>query len=273
MAMKKFFFLMFLPLTLFTDTTEIWKPTDYIWSYGFALDCNLPARNQSGLNWNPDTMYNDIIDGDIIWVPAGNTANFINSVFPKIEKNIIIILNCADESFPSYFQNRGIDIFSFIEDPRIIHIFAQNSDLGTSHAKVTTIPIGLDFHTLARDSWNAYDPSSFQLPKDQEALWKKKGEYAFSISPHGNGWDCQRTWEDLILGCIVIVKTSPLDCLYKDLPVVNVQDWSEVTSQNLEKWGSRFGNVLHNLSYREKLTHCYWMAKIKAKQAQYLSQE
>jgi len=42
-------------------------------------------------------------------------------------------------------------------------------------------------------------------------LWKKKTTYAFSVSPHGNGLDCYRTWEDLVLGCIVIVKTSVLD--------------------------------------------------------------
>ena len=64
------------------------------------------------------------------------------------------------------------------------------------------------------------------MPRSE--LWRKKGQYAFSISPHGNGLDCHRTWEDLALGCIVIVKTSLLDPLYKGLPVVIVKDWSEI---------------------------------------------
>ena len=37
--------------------------------------------------------------------------------------------------------------------------------------------------------------------------------YAFIVSPHRNGLDCHRTWEALVLGCIPIVKTSPIDDL------------------------------------------------------------
>jgi hypothetical protein len=94
------------------------------------------------------------------------------------------------------------------------------------------------------------------------ALWQKKSEYAFSISPHGNGLDTHRTWEDLVLGCIVIVKSSPLDPLYEGLPVVIVNDWSEITSDNLDKWLELYGDALSNPIYRERLTHEYWSNKI-----------
>jgi hypothetical protein len=52
-------------------------------------------------------------------------------------------------------------------------------------------------------------------------------KYAFVISPHGNGLDCHRTWEALCLGCIVIVKKSPIDTLYTDLPVLIIDNWSD----------------------------------------------
>ncbi len=103
----------------------------------------------------------------------------------------------------------------------------------------------------------------------RSSLWQIKGQYAFSISPHGNGLDCHRTWEDLILGCIVIVKTSPLDPLYEGLPVVIVQDWSEITPQNMEKWLAQYGDASTNPAYREKLTHNYWMHQILSKAAPY----
>lgn len=95
-------------------------------------------------------------------------------------------------------------------------------------------------------------------------LWRTKGQYAFSVSPHGNGLDCHRTWEDLILGCIVIVKTSPLDPLYEGLPVVIVRDWSEITPENLDRWLARYGDAFENPLYREKLTTAYWLSKISA---------
>jgi len=104
------------------------------------------------------------------------------------------------------------------------------------------------------------------MPRDK--LWKTKGQYAFSVSPHGNGLDCHRTWEDLVLGCIVIVKTSPLDPLYEGLPVVIVSDWSEVTEENLEHWIEKYGDAFSNPLYREKLTTLYWFGEISAKQAE-----
>lgn len=107
--------------------------------------------------------------------------------------------------------------------------------------------------------------------KKRSELWKIKGQYAFSISPHGNGLDCHRTWEDLTLGCIVIVKTSSLDSLYEGLPVVIVQDWSEVTLENMKKWQQLYQDAFTNPTYREKLTHRYWMEKIQAAALPYKS--
>jgi len=58
--------------------------------------------------------------------------------------------------------------------------------------------------------------------------WNNQCEYSFVVSPHGNGLDCHRTLEALVLGCIVIVKTSGLDSLYKNLPVLIINDWSDI---------------------------------------------
>ena len=100
-------------------------------------------------------------------------------------------------------------------------------------------------------------------------LLREKGKRAFDVSPPGVGMDCYRTWEGLIMGCIVIVKTSFLDPLYEGLPVVIVNDWDEITEENLKKWLAEYGDVFHNPEVREKLTHEYWMKKIKKVQSEY----
>lgn len=105
------------------------------------------------------------------------------------------------------------------------------------------------------------DVNPSRIPRSE--LWKKKGEYAFSICPPGNGYDTHRAWEDLILGCIVIVKSSPLNPLYEGLPVVIVNDWSEVTEENFTKWLEMYGDAFTNPQYRERLSHKYWMNKIE----------
>ena len=115
---------------------------------------------------------------------------------------------------------------------------------------------------------NVVDFPEKNIPRSE--LWKKKGEYAFSVSPPGNGLDCHRTWEDLILGCIVIVKTSPLDPLYEGLPVVIVQNWEEVTQENLEKWHIQYADAFKDPAVQAKLKNSYWLDKIKAEQRKIL---
>jgi hypothetical protein len=92
-------------------------------------------------------------------------------------------------------------------------------------------------------------------------MWRKRGEYAFVLSPHGTGLDCHRTWEALALGHIVIVPSSLLDPLYRDLPVVAVKDWSELTPENLAKWIS-----LHEESgdTNEKLKTSFWVQRMRS---------
>lgn len=116
------------------------------------------------------------------------------------------------------------------------------------------------FQTLKRSK--AIDYCTW-LTRDK--LWKKKAQYAFSISPHGNGYDCHRTWEDLSLGMIVIVKSSFLDSLYEGLPVVIIGDWKEVTPENLQKWLDKYGDVSLNQEYRYKLSTKYWLNRILSK--------
>ncbi len=86
-------------------------------------------------------------------------------------------------------------------------------------------------------------------------------EYAFVLSPHGNGLDCHRTWEALVLGCIPIVKTSKIDKLYEELPVLIVNDWSDISYDLLEKTVTEFKNKKFRY---EKLTLNYWISKINS---------
>lgn len=90
---------------------------------------------------------------------------------------------------------------------------------------------------------------------DRISTWKKQIAYSFVLSPHGNGLDCHRTWEALVLGCIPIVKKSPIDGLYVDLPVLIVNDWSEINIELLNKTVEEFKNK--NFNY-DKLKLNYW---------------
>ena len=86
--------------------------------------------------------------------------------------------------------------------------------------------------------------------------WETQAKYAFVISPHGNGLDCHRTWEALTLGCIPIVKTSGLDSLYSDLPVLIVKNWSDINDNLLQITINQFKTIKFNY---ERLLLSYWI--------------
>ena len=89
--------------------------------------------------------------------------------------------------------------------------------------------------------------------------WKKHKDYAFELSPSGNGLDCHRTYEALILKTIPIVRTNTLDPIYleHDLPVVIVNEWDEVTKDNLEKWHEKYKKYFTD-ELDKKMRINYW---------------
>jgi len=100
--------------------------------------------------------------------------------------------------------------------------------------------------------------------KDNEirhTCWKNQTECAFVVSPFGNGMDCHRTWEALALGCIPIVRTSGMDPLFDGLPVLIVDNWSEVTSELLEDTVAEFKTMTFDY---DKLKLQYWVNKINS---------
>ena len=76
--------------------------------------------------------------------------------------------------------------------------------------------------------------------------------------------DCHRTWEALLLGSIPIVKTSTLDPLFEDLPVLIVNDWSELMQDFLTTQYEQMSKKLYNT---EKIYAQYWIDKIKKVQS------
>ena len=85
--------------------------------------------------------------------------------------------------------------------------------------------------------------------------WGDMCKNSFVLSPFGNGYDCHRTWEALCLGAIPIVRAKQFKSLFADLPVLNVDEWSDVTPELLQNTLREFKQ--RNFNY-EKLTLKYW---------------
>ena len=99
-------------------------------------------------------------------------------------------------------------------------------------------------------------------PLPRTEMWRTRGQYAFVLSPHGKGLDCHRTWEALALGHIVLVPSSSLNSLFTDLPVIPLENWSDINPTNLERWLS----LCHGKdSVPERLKSRYWVNAMRAK--------
>ena len=89
-------------------------------------------------------------------------------------------------------------------------------------------------------------------------LWNTYTIYRFGLSPHGNGLDCHRTWEMLFFGIIPIVKTSSLDKLYENLPVVILDEWDDVCDP--EKFGAAYKRAEQFIQVPSEIfTTSYWI--------------
>jgi len=89
--------------------------------------------------------------------------------------------------------------------------------------------------------------------------WKNMREFAFVLSPFGNGMDCHRTWEALLCGCIPIVRTTVFNELFEGLPVLIVEKWEDITLPLLKQTIYEFKlKHQHNEFQYEKLTLAYY---------------
>ena len=227
-------------------------------------------------------------NGSIIYVKVDFLGYFFHQIFPKIASNIVLISHNGDLSAPGAFADK-------LDDPKLICWYGQNCDF--KHDKFIPIPIGIanpewnhgrvdilemvmrkpqqkknKIYVNFSQSTNPDRKKLFEVLQAKQHSWidmidqpnrsfedylTEMSQYRFVLSPHGNGLDCHRTWEALMLGCIPIVKTSTLDKLYKGLPVIILDEWTDLNINILDH------TIYARSDFRKKLTMSYWSKKIK----------
>lgn len=153
-------------------------------------------------------------------------------------------INIKDESY--YLQLRNTPMKRKLRILGDFHINYTHPDRKVAHNK------------LKNNKFVDFIPK--KIP--QTDLLKLYRQYTFVLSPRGNGLDCHRTWEILLLGAIPIVQSSPLDEMYikHNLPVLIVKDYdilNHIDEDQLLRWKNIYeqknDDILH------KLTPEYWL--------------
>lgn len=243
--------------------------------------------------------------GDTIFVESTRLKRFSHKYLPRIRNPFILITPnsgvAADNPLPGPYQKLATS-------SKVAAWFLQNIDCEASD-KLIPIPIGLANSFLPhgnpvildKATSHMKDPSSREmfiyvnfcignnvsarkacydhcktLSKTHIAQVKDFGSYlqdlanaSFIISPPGNGLDCHRTWEALLMKCYPVVLSSTLNPLYEKLPVVVVNSWEELTEDFLLQKQKEFQN--QTFEY-ERLYAPYWFDKVRNAQEKIRSQ-
>lgn len=77
----------------------------------------------------------------------------------------------------------------------------------------------------------------------------------FVLCPRGNGIDTHRLWETLYMGSIPIVRYENAHHLFTDLPILFIEDWSQI---NIDFLNSKYDEIINKEWNIEKLKLSYW---------------
>lgn len=222
--------------------------------------------------------------GDIIYVTPGALTYFFSKIHPKINVKYILLTHNSDLSFPGQFA-------SLLNDDKLALWITTNNTLPDC-PKMVSIPIGIanrywahgdifSFNKICQKECkkkhllimnflahtnlkvrkpllNYFSSKPFcyhaRVEKLIPYLTTMKESY-YVLSPFGNGLDCHRTWEALLLGAIPIVESSAIDNLFNDLPVLIVDSFFNLDKALLERELSKFSVQEFK---KEKVFFQYW---------------
>jgi len=263
----------------------------YVSGNGFRSLCKFAIDTGDGfagrvVHFNPELVQK----GDSIFVQQSLLDVFFKRYHPKIKNQYVLVSHHA--------VGTPRNLFVYLDDEKILHWFDSQKYI-LSHPKYTPIPIGLPnshsafnpegvinrasktgkkdillyinfvIKNFPRDRQPAYDYFSKQSwcfissRKPFEQYIADLGRSKFVLSPHGDAPDCYRTWEALLMRAIPVVRSSRLDKLYENLPILIVRDWREITESFLNQKYKELSLIIRDHGL-EKLYLVYWRKLINS---------
>lgn len=229
----------------------------------------------------------DIEDGSIIYVFKKQSLDyFLYHIHPHIQtRYILLTYMCKGTGYMGGYR-------SLLEDPKVLAWMGHiHDEKFIQQPKFHPLPLGVkvwgknkkstriiaskknseplekeylaylnvrDTHSVRKWITQFFKDSPFvthspikQYPEFLDDLKKSK----FVFCPRGVNFDSFRTWETLLMGSIPIIKRDPFSYLYEDLPVLIVDDYSEVTEDFLLRKYEEISQQTYNF---DKLYIGYW---------------
>ena len=246
-----------------------------------------------------------VSEGDKIYVVGECLDYFFKEIEPKIMNPFILVTGRSDISIDSWWEDRITNkiikwfaVNNVSSNPKIQTIplgidnvnwrFDNNpqgntklfNDINSENIKAEKeLLVSFQSHTNATErerclkyfkdqDFTTHRPYTNEDRKNEEFLkeyYREIQRHKFSICPFGTGFDCHRIWQTLILNSFPIVMNHKSMEEFYDLPIWFVDDWCDVTKENIrdkyKEMVDKYNNGRYNMN---KLWFDYWRDKINA---------
>jgi hypothetical protein len=162
--------------------------------------------------------------------------------------------DCSDSHLHPILGNKEqmIDILRFPK--RNDHLLYMNINIATYPQERNRV-----YELFRSCPWVKVEPCEYSSDARRKYLQTIRNS-TFVLCPRGNGVDTHRLWETLYMGSIPIVIRDIAFREFYDLPILFIDDWSEISEDFLRTEYDRITNSTHwNM---EKLKFGYWKQRI-----------
>lgn len=268
--------------------------SDHIWIGDDLVHCKSNDIKYLEVKNGIDPM--KVKDGDIIYVITDLIDRFFKEIHPKIKNKYILISGRTDnplEQVKDLIDDKIIKWYSSnlndthhklvpiplgIQNPHwrkfnnpegnIKLIESINNEETTKIDKILMafqphtnpeyrLPIYNYFKEKEYITLKNYNNGNRGSEDFQKEYYREIRKHKFVVCPQGAGFDCHRNWETWSLGTYPIIKKHKSMENFYDMPAWFVNDWSEVTKENMEH---KYNEINNNSSLNlDKIHFNYWL--------------
>jgi hypothetical protein len=197
---------------------------------------------------------------------SGHSDFGINDDYEKILNSNIRVWFCQNKLIQhSKLRSLPIGLYYPHDENYIMQLYNQCQQPKQTNLKLVYLNINVDTYPEERSKivelyydkdWITYE-NKVSLGTYLSSMYCHK----FVFAPRGNGLDTFRLWEALYLGCIPIVKYHIGYDDFKDLPILFVESWDNITEDFLT---TQYKIIISKQYNFDKLKMSYWINAINS---------
>jgi hypothetical protein len=137
---------------------------NFVSSRGLAKIC--ARKNNTLKSSSPHidhTLFNTLKDGDSIYICNTAIPNFVFNFLPRLNCKIVLVSGDSDDLI-----NTSNNVKTILNNPLILHWYIQNCCF--THPKVTKMPIGMDYHTIANGLCDGWGKQKSEMDQEQDLI-------------------------------------------------------------------------------------------------------